>query len=168
MKEILRTLAIAATACAAAAQPIPKLKAISQEYFQRGSTIEVTITGENLANTKFLVAGEPGMQFKLPAPTEPVIGVESSGGGITAVSKGDPNKLVATLDVNGTAALGAREIRLASPDGVSNPLTLNITHFPEFIGASAATSLAKAQELALRGFGDGAHDHRLIVSGIVT
>ncbi|HEY6226824.1 MAG TPA: hypothetical protein VI282_06860, partial [Verrucomicrobiae bacterium] len=99
MKQVLRTLLIVGTACATAAQPIPKLKSISQEYFQRGSTIEVTITGENLADAKFLIAGDPGAQFKLPAPTDPAIGIEASGGGITAIGKSDPNKIVATLDV---------------------------------------------------------------------
>ena len=149
MKQVFRTLLIVGTACAAAAQPVPKLKSISQEYFQRGSTIEVTITGENLADAKFLIAGDPGAQFKLPAAGDPAIGVEASGGGITAIGKSDPNKIVATLDVNGTASLGAREIRLASSAGVSNPLTITITHLPEFIGASSATSLDKAQDLSL-------------------
>jgi hypothetical protein len=149
MKVIFRTLAIVGTACATAAQPIPKLKSISQEYVQRGSNVEVTITAENLANTKFLIAGDPGVQFKLPAPNDPVVAIESSGGGITAVSKSDPNKIVATLDVNGMAALGSREIRLASASGVSNPLTLNVTYLPEILGATSATSLAQAQELTL-------------------
>jgi hypothetical protein len=149
MKQVLRTLVIVGTACATAAQPIPKLKSISQEYVQRGATIEVTIAGENLSDAKFLVAGDSGLHFKVPAATEPTVGIESSGGGIVAMTKSDPNKIVATLDVNGTAALGAREIRLASPAGVSNPLRLTITHFPEFMGASTATSLAKAQDLAL-------------------
>src|SRR4051812_12315087 len=149
MKNTLRALAIVGTACAAAAQPLPKLKSISREYVQRGSTIEVTITGENLANTKFLIAGDAGVQFKLPAPNEPLVGVESSGGSISAVAKSDPNKIVATLDINGTAALGSREIRLASASGVSNPLTLNVTHLPETIGTTSATSLAQAQEVAL-------------------
>lgn len=149
MKEILRTLVMLGTACAAAAQPIPKLKSISQEYVQRGATVEITLTGENLADAKFLVAGEPGVEFKLPAATQPAVGVEASGGGITAISKSDPNKVVATLDVNGTAPLGAREVRLASSSGVSNPLTINVTHLPELMGAASATSIAKAQEVAL-------------------
>jgi hypothetical protein len=149
MKQLLRTLAVVGTACAAAAQPIPKLTSISQEYIQRGSIVQVTIVGENLANTKFLVSGAAGLEFKLPPASDAAIGIEASGGGISAISKSDPNKIVATLDVSGASALGAREIRLAAAVGVSNPLTVTITHLPEFIGVTTATSLEKAQELPL-------------------
>jgi hypothetical protein len=149
MKYILRTLAIVGTACAAAAQPVPKLKSISHEYVQRGSTIEITITGENLADAKFLIGGDTGLNFKLPPPVEAVAGIESSGGGISVVTKSEANKIVATLDVNASATLGAREVRLASASGVSNPLTLNVTHLPELMGVESATSVAKAQEIAL-------------------
>ena len=77
MKQFFGALSVAATVCAVAAQPIPKLKSISQEYVQRGSTIEVTLTGENLGDTKFLVSGEPGVNLKLPAPAESVSASDS-------------------------------------------------------------------------------------------
>jgi hypothetical protein len=149
MTRTLRAFAIAASICAATAQPIPKLKSISQEYVQRGSTLEITIMGENLSNAKFLIAGDPGLQLKLPAAAEAAIAIEATGGGISAVTKSDPNKMVLTLDVAGTSALGRREIRAASGAGVSNPLNLTVTHLLEHIGAPGANSIAKAQEMAL-------------------
>jgi hypothetical protein len=148
MTRILCTL-LAASVCGAAAQPIPKLKSISREYIQRGSNVEVTIVGENLAEAKFLISGEPGVQVKLPPPAQSAIAIESTGGGVAVVSKSDSGKIVATLEVDPSAALGSREIRIASPSGVSNPLPLNVTHLPEFIGDANATSLETAQELTL-------------------
>lgn len=148
MTRILCTL-LAATVCGAVAQPIPKLKSISREYVQRGSNVEVTIVGENLGDAKFLISGEAGVQVKLPPPAQSVVGIESSGGGVAVVSKGDSGKIIAALEVEGGAALGTREIRIASASGVSNPLTLHITHLPEFVGEAGATSREKAQELAL-------------------
>src|SRR5688500_20162372 len=107
MTYLFRTLVVAATVCAAAAQPIPKLKSISHEYVQRGSRLEVTILGENLNATEFLVSGESGVQFKLPPAAESVIGVEASAGGITAVEKSDQYKLVDIDVVVGTSERGA-------------------------------------------------------------
>jgi hypothetical protein len=148
MTKILCTL-LAASVCGVAAQPVPKLKSISREYVQRGSNIEVTIVGENLADAKFLISGEPGVQVKLPPPAQSAVTIESSGGGVAVVTKNDAGKLTATLEVESGAALGSRELRIASSSGVSNPLTLNVTHLPEFIGDSSATSREKAQELPL-------------------
>lgn len=148
MTRILCIL-LAASVCGAAAQPVPKLKSISREYIQRGSNVEVTIVGENLADAKFLISGEPGIQVKLPPPVQSAVAIESSGGGVAVVNKTDPGKIVATLEIDGAAALGSREIRIASSSGVSNPLPLNVTHLPEFMGDANATSLEKAQELAL-------------------
>src|SRR5688572_5921720 len=148
MTRILCTL-LAASLCSAAAQPVPKLKSISREYIQRGSTLEVTIIGENLADAKFLISGEPGIQVKLPPPAQSGVAIESSAGGVAVVNKSDSGKIVATLEVDAAAALGSREIRIASSSGVSNPLPLNVTHLPEFMGDAKATSLEKAQELAL-------------------
>lgn len=148
MTRILCTL-LAASVCGAAAQPIPKLKSISREYIQRGSSIEVRIVGENLADAKFLISGEPGVLVKLPPPAQSAVTIESSGGGVAVVSKNDADQLTATIEVERGAALGSREIRIISSSGVSNPLTLNVTHLPEFIGESGATSREKAQELPL-------------------
>lgn len=147
MKSTL--LALFVTACSVIAQPIPKLNSISRQYVQRGSTIEVVITGENLSDARFLIAGDPGLQLKLPAPAESTIGIEASGGGIVAVRTSDPNKMILKLDADGMSPLGSREIRATTRTGVSNPLTVTVTHLPEFLGATAATSIAKAQEISL-------------------
>jgi hypothetical protein len=148
MTRIFCTL-LAATVCGAVAQPVPKLKSISREYVQRGSNVEVTVVGENLADARFLISGEPGVQVKLPPPAQSAVAIESSGGGVVVVNKTDSGKVVATLVVDAAAALGSREIRIASAAGVSNPIALNVTQFPEFIGDSGATSREKAQELTL-------------------
>lgn len=135
---------------AVVAQPVPKLKSLSQEYVQRGSTVQLTITGENLpANPIFVFAGDGGLTLTPPPPVESVAGIESSGGGITTVTQSDPNKIVAKLDITNNAALGLRELRVVSAGGVSNPLNLNVTPLPEFAGASDGTSLDKAQALTL-------------------
>lgn len=132
-----------AVACAcvlpAAGQAIPKLDSISHEFVQRGSTIDVTLRGENLANVqKVWVAGGAGPTFRLPQPTEAPVTIEASGGGISVVQPSNAKELKLTLEVPGETSLGRREIRVATADGISNPIDLNISHLPE-LGETTAT-----------------------------
>ncbi len=151
-------LFLLATALATAAQPAPKLTAISPEWIQRGTTIEVTLTGESLGGvTEILFNGDAGLSATnvpaaLPAPKSSVV-VESTGGGITRAEpkapRRDEKKLVLRVTAPADASLSARELRVIAPGGVSNPLNLNVGQWPEVAKRDPNTSLPEAQPVEL-------------------
>jgi hypothetical protein len=149
MKRIIGSLALLLAAASTGAQPIPKINSISQEYAQRGASVQITLTGENIGDGKILVSGEPGLKVSIQPPSTPNIAVESNLGGVSAVAQSDPKKLVATIEIEATAPVGARELRVVSAGGVSNPMTVNVSHLPEVKGDSKATSFETAQWVTL-------------------
>ena len=151
-------LFLLATAFAAVAQPAPKLTAISPEWIQRGTTIEVTLTGENLGGvTQIIFNGDAGLSatnVAAPAPpSKPTVVIESTGGGITraepAAPPRDEKKLVLKVTAPADASLSPRELRVMAPGGVSNPLNLNVGQWPEVAKRDPNTSLADAQSVEL-------------------
>ncbi len=140
------------------AQPAPKLTSISPDWIQRGKTVEVTLTGENLAGvTGFLFDGDPGLvatNAAMPAmPTTAKVAVESSGGGIrqapVAAVAGDNRKLVLKVTAANDVSLSPRELRVVGPGGVSNPLNLNVGQWREIARRDGNVTLAEAQPIEL-------------------
>ena len=151
-------LVLLTTALAAAAQPAPKLAAISPEWIQRGTTIEVTLTGENLGGvTQILFNGDAGLSATNVVALTPMakasVVIESTGGGISiaepAAPKRDEKKLVLKVTAPANASLSPRELRVIAPGGVSNPLNLNVGQWPEIAKRDPNTSLADAQPVDL-------------------
>jgi hypothetical protein len=152
-------LFLLATALTAVAQPAPKLTAISPEWIQRGTTIEVTLTGENLGGvTQILFNGDAGLAATnqppaAPPPANPSVVVESTGGGITRAHAAPPprddKKLVLKVTAPADASLSPRELRVIAPGGVSNPLNLNVGQWPEVAKRDPNTSLSDAQSIDL-------------------
>lgn len=131
---------------AAYAQPAPKLNAVSREWLQRGVSTEITLTGEYLGSSKQILAitgvGSHGVKGEfIPAATSGVA-VESSGAGISAVTRPDNKSLRVRIQVDPAAALTDRELRLITEHGVSNPLTLRVSPWPE---ADAAQNHSRDQ-----------------------
>jgi hypothetical protein len=151
-------LFLLATALAAVAQPAPKLTAISPDWIQRGTTIDVTLTGENLGGvTQIIFNGDAGLSATnvaapAPMPKASVV-IESTGGGISiaepAAPKRDEKELVLKITAPADASLSARELRVVAPGGVSNPLNLNVGQWPEVAKRDPNTSLADAQPVEL-------------------
>jgi hypothetical protein len=143
----------------AVAQPAPKLTAISPEWIQRGTTIDVTLTGENFGGvTQIIFNGDAGLIATNPPPTAPAapkpsVVIESTGGGISlaepAPPKRDEKKLVLKVTATTEASLSARELRVVAPGGVSNPLNLNVGQWPEVAKRDPISSLAEAQPVEL-------------------
>ena len=139
------------------AQPVPKLNSISPEWIQRGTTVDVTLSGENLGSVAgYLFNGDEGLSATnaaVPAPVEePGIVVESTGGGIArAVTppKRDEKRLVLKVTARSDVSLSPRELRVVGPGGVSNPLILNVGQWPEVARQATNTSLADAQPVVL-------------------
>ena len=138
------------------AQPAPKLTALSSEWIQRGTNIEVRLDGENLApGTSFLFSGDPGLSASNKPPTSPAsptVTIETPGGGISRVEPVvavDNKRVVARIAAAADAALGARELRVVTPNGVSNPLTINVGHLPEATESGSNNTLEQAQDISL-------------------
>lgn len=132
------------------AQPIPKITSVSPEWLQRGTTVEITLTGENLANlSRFIISGEPGLSSTPTSSQAPVVNVEASKGGISAIDVRDNKTVRARITLTGEAALGERELRVATPAGVSNPLPLHVGNLPEILENQPNNSLEQAQRVEL-------------------
>lgn len=136
-------------AVAALAQPAPKLTTLSREWFQRGTTNQVLLEGENLAGvTEFVFSGEAGVTAVRATPPPPALTLEASAGGI-APAEDDDKKLTAWVVVAPEASLEARELRALSPAGVSNPLLLHVSDVPELLEQEPNNTPDAAQPVVL-------------------
>jgi len=138
------------------AQPVPKLNSLSIEWIQRGTTVTATFAGENLGSvTRFVFDGEPGLSatnVPPPVPPQSAVTIESNLGGISRAESPPPRdekKLVASITAAADAPLGAREVRVVTPAGVSNPLLLNVGQFPEISEKEPDNSPEQAQMITL-------------------
>ncbi|HEY3147020.1 MAG TPA: hypothetical protein VGJ75_11755, partial [Dongiaceae bacterium] len=143
-------------AASAFAQPAPKLASISPEWIQRGTTIDITLTGENLGGvTQFIFNGDSGLSatnIPPPVPPKPTITIESTGGGISRAEPAPPRddkRLVLKVTAAADASLTSRELRVAAPGGVSNPLDLNVGQWPEVAKRDPNGTPAEAQPIEL-------------------
>jgi hypothetical protein len=137
------------------AQPVPKLNSVSPDRIQRGTSAELTFVGENLGEAlQVVVHGEPGVTITLspPPPAATALKIESSGG-ITRVNPpanaSDTKRIIAKISVGADAPLGAREIRLITSNGVSNPMQLTVGQLPEITEKGPNNTLEQAQMIAL-------------------
>jgi len=130
MPIAFRLLLLLGMALPAVAQPVPQLTSSPITWFQRGTTNDVTLSGEALSSVSAVLISGGGVMGSPGIRMAPAVTLEGSAGGLTAgpeAAKSIPVQLVVSPD----APLGSREIRVAGPDGVSNPLTLNISDLPE-------------------------------------
>jgi len=140
------------------AQPAPKLNSISPEWIQRGTTVQMIFSGENLGNvTSFIFSGDPGLtatNIPSPAPPKPVVTIESDLGGISLAppkSGKDDKRLVVSVSATADAPLTIREVRVVTPGGVSNPLPINVGHLPELAEKEPNNTIEQAKGITLPG-----------------
>ncbi len=149
MRKSYLAVIAAVTIHAAFAQPAPKLTSLSREWLQRGTTAELMFNGENLAGAKrIIVSGAPGVNAEIIMPPSSQVSVESSGQGISSVAPVESKSLKVRLQIDSSASLVDRELRVVTAHGVSNPLNLRLGAFPE-VDASDNQSREKAQNIAL-------------------
>ncbi|HTH47135.1 MAG TPA: hypothetical protein VMB21_06465 [Candidatus Limnocylindria bacterium] len=117
----------------ALAQDVPKLDSLSATWFQRGTTNEVTVNGEAFAGINTLLFTGNGLAGGLTTGMSHGVSVEGSAGGITVGQTDASKALTVQVIVSGEAALGGHEVRVAGPNGVSNPLTINVSDLPELL-----------------------------------
>ncbi|MFO1499776.1 MAG: PPC domain-containing protein [Verrucomicrobiota bacterium] len=136
----IRALCVSAFApIGLSAQPVPKLMALSRDWFQRGTTNEVVISGEHLRGAKAVrVSGDGGLAVLLSTPDEglPKVTLEASKGGISVGDSSESKAVRATVTISDDASLNPREIRLVTAEGVSNPVIVNVSPIPEILETS--------------------------------
>jgi hypothetical protein len=154
LRNIAPILLLVVAPLIGAAQRIPKINSLSPEWIQRGTTVDITIAGENLGGaTGFLFSGDPGLSAtNLPVATapKPIITIESSLGGISRTEPAaarDDKKIVARVTATSDASLTPRELRVLTAAGISDPLPLNVGHLPELREAGSNNSVGQAQEI---------------------
>ena len=131
------------------AQSPPRLDSASVTWLQRGTTQEITVKGDALEGiTQVLVQGG-GVSARPGVPKAATVVLEGSAGGLSSGAANSQQALTLHWVSVPEAALGAREVRVAGPHGVSNPLTLQLSDLPELTDPRTNVTLAKAAPLTL-------------------
>lgn len=111
------------------AQVAPQLSSISPRAAQRGQTIEVTLVGKNIDESAKIWLSKEGIKAEIKQKT-PVATVRFTGSGISANIPSDP-RLVLSFEIAPDAPLGNHQLRLITPNGVSNPQNILIGNLRE-------------------------------------
>lgn len=133
----------------------PSITSIAPDWIQRGTALNVTISGNNLgAVTGFVFSGESGLSAAVILETNPppAVTVESSTKSIAvaATSGRDGNKqLRARVTAASGASLGVREVRALGPNGISSPLNIMVGAVPQIPEVEPNNSIAQAQAIPL-------------------
>ena len=122
-----------AAASAVRAVPAPTLNAVPPIAIKQGQTLEVAVTGANLA----AVASAPVVDARRSQSRTAQIG--------QARSQSAPIKVTASAD----AALGDREMRLVGPTGVTKPLHVFVSQYPVIADKEPNNTAEQAQEIEL-------------------
>ena len=135
-------------------QPVPRLDPPALAWFQRGTTQQVTLTGEALLGARQVFVngrGVAGILGAMAAKGPADLVIESSRGGLSAgtPSAGDAKTVVLQLAFASDAPLGSREVRVATTNGVSNPVTVNVSDLPEIAEKEPNHTPAGAQRITL-------------------
>lgn len=125
-------------------------------WFQRGTTQQVTLTGEALGGASAVFVSGFGASGILGAASPVVasgsgVTLESSRGGLSigTPAVGDAKSVTLQWMLATNATLGPRELRIATTNGVSNPVTLQVSDLLEIQEREPNHSLADAQRIAL-------------------
>jgi len=115
------------------AQPVPRITSVSPEWVQRGTTSVVVLEGDNLSQINaFLFSGDGGLAATNAPPPARSANLESSRGGIGPADN-DEKRLRVSVTAAPDAPLGARELRVAAPNGVSEPVVLNVDFLRQIV-----------------------------------
>ncbi len=133
VRTFLGTLLAPLALLAASAQAVPKLDSLSATWFQRGTTNEVTVNGEAFGGVNAVLFTGNGLAGNFAVGAAHGVTLEASAGGITVGQADTGKSLTFQVIVAGDAPLGGHEVRVAGPNGVSNPLAVNVSDLPELL-----------------------------------
>ncbi len=113
--------------------PVPKLDSASATFFRRGTTNIVAIQGDGLGSANEFHATGTGVRAVPLPPAPSAVSVEGTAGGISVQSSNPEKAGSIQFIVAADAVLGAHELRVAGPGGVSNPLVFQVSDIPEIV-----------------------------------
>lgn len=108
---------------------IPELTSISPQGGQRGTNVEIVLSGKNISKATALIFNGEGISGEIGQKTGEAA-VFFSGKGVSGHIPNDSH-LIAQVTIAPNAALGMREVRLVAPKGVSNPHPFVVGDLPE-------------------------------------
>lgn len=131
------------------AQSAPKLDSASVTWIQRGTTQQITLKGDILKGISGVLVTGSGMSAIPVAPTIPPVTLEGGAGGLSSAPVNSGQSITLQCVVSPEAALGSRELRVASSNGVSNPLIFQLSDLIELADPRTNTNQSKALSIPL-------------------
>lgn len=129
------------------AQVAPQLTSISPRAAQRGQTIEVALDGKNINESATIWFNKQGIKAEIKKKS-PVATVRFNGSGISGNIPNNP-RLVLSFEITPDAPLGNHQIRLITPNGVSNPQNFIVGDLREMKEQEPNSTHAEANLLEL-------------------
>lgn len=131
------------------AQSPPRLDSASATWFQRGTTQEITLKGDALEGISDVMVQGGGVTAQPVAPRPPTVALEGSSGGLSSGPANSRQALTVRWISAADASLGPRQLRVAGPHGVSNPLTFQLSDLAELPDPRTNSTRAKAAWISL-------------------
>ncbi|MFT5467157.1 MAG: hypothetical protein ACI8UO_002261 [Verrucomicrobiales bacterium] len=125
--------------------PAPRILTIMPMGGQTGSTVEVTITGQNIENVTALLFSTPEITAK------PVIGPDGAP---------SENKFVVTISA--AAPVGVHDVRVMSRLGISSARAFSVGTLPELTRSEANNSMETAMEIPVNSICNAVMTQRMI------
>ncbi|MDE0485013.1 MAG: PPC domain-containing protein [Candidatus Poribacteria bacterium] len=129
------------------AQVAPQLTSISPRAAQRGQTIDITLEGKNINENAEIWFNKEGITAEIKKKAAAAT-VRFNGSGISGNIPDNP-RLVISFQIAPEAPLGNHQIRLITPNGVSNPQNFIVGDLPEIKEQEPNATPAEANMLEL-------------------
>src|SRR5665213_740668 len=121
---------------ARAQSAVPMVSGAPLLFLQRGQTIEITLSGQHLANVGSIAMPHPrGLDIGIVPPAKD--------------AKPNDGQIRVKLAADAEAALGEREVRLVSALGVSAPLHVIVGQYPAIEEKEPNNTIEQPQDVAL-------------------
>jgi hypothetical protein len=118
----------------------PNLAALRPAGAQRGTEVEVSLSGARLGDAQEILYYQPGIQT-------------------LALTKVDDNNVKAKLKIAPDAPLGLHDLRLRTATGISEHRTFSVGALPEVVEAEPNNEFAKPQPIAFNSVVNGVADN---------
>ena len=129
------------------AQVAPQLTKISPRAAQRGQTIDITLEGKNINENAQIWFSKTGIKAEIQKKS-PTATVRFNGSGISGSIPSNP-RLVLSFEIAADAPLGNHQIRLITPNGVSNAQNFLVGNLREMKEQEPNTTTDEANMLEL-------------------
>jgi hypothetical protein len=147
-RPLVITCAVLAGARAQAQTAWPRITAVTPAGGQRGTTVELTISGVNIGRGTGLVFEGGGLSLEAVTPEAPVSsGPPKPGGKPADAPKNPEGKLTARVRIAADAEPGVRALRVLTPVGPSNIAWFAVGQWPEVAEREPNNTREQAQEV---------------------